>query len=85
MRPPLLDDLPHSTRLNPGGPSATAQAGYSLTSRNQAMKAMPDIDDEEDEILEDEDFDEDTESDEDDEDLDEEDDEEEETWQVCPS
>jgi len=85
VRPPLLDDIPHSTRLGPGGPSATAQAGHSLTSRNQAMKAMSDIDDEEDEVLEDEDFDEDAESDKDVEDLDEENGEEEETWQVCPS
>jgi hypothetical protein len=85
VRPPLLDDLSHATG---GGSSSTRtsttrQASDPVISRAQAMNLMPDIDDEEDEVLEDEEFDEDSESDEDDEDLDEESDEEEETWQVA--
>jgi hypothetical protein len=49
------------------------------------MNARPDIDDEDDEILEDEEFDEDSRLDEEDEDSDEEDEDEEETWQVFAS
>jgi hypothetical protein len=46
------------------------------------MNTSPDLDDEDDEVIEDEEFDEDAEVDEDEEDGDLEDDEEEETWQV---
>ena len=47
------------------------------------MHTSPDLDDEDDEVLDDEEFDEDADHDEDDEDLDDDDDEEEETWQVA--
>ena len=49
------------------------------------MNTSPNLDDEDDEILEDEEFDEDAEGDEDDDDADADDDEEEETWQVVAS
>ena len=49
------------------------------------MNTSPNLDDEDDEVLEDEEFDEDGEGFEDDEDSDPEDDEEDETWQVVAS
>jgi hypothetical protein len=84
VRPPLLDNLPHAAWRHAAGSCPTAQARDFLTV-GPAMNAKPDIDDEEDEVLEDEDFEDDRESDEEDGDLDEEDDDEEETWQVSPS
>ena len=55
VRPPLLDDLPHTTRSRPGGTSATAQAADSITSRRHAMNAQPDVDDEDDDDVDEED------------------------------
>src|SRR5687767_10399494 len=72
------------TRRNPAPPPRHPQPRPSRRpnkpSRQALMNTSPDLDDEDDEVLEDEEFDEDAESNEDDEDLDPEEDEDEETW-----
>jgi hypothetical protein len=84
MRTSLLDDLPDSTWRRRGGSSgAGGQAdGRIILQAGSLMKTSPDVDDEDDEILEDEEFDEEAEFDEDDEDFDAEEGEDDETWQV---
>ena len=83
VRPTLLDDVHLAAGRRSGDPGSTGQDGRFLNWLGRhAMKARPEIDDEDDEVSDDEDFDDDSELDEDEDDLDNEDEEEEETWQV---
>src|SRR5690349_14429095 len=85
MRPPLLDDLPVTTRRRArraSGPRRRGQTGCRVIFRAGPMNTSPSDDDEDDEVFDDEEFDENSEVDEDDEDSDPDDEEEEETWQV---
>jgi hypothetical protein len=85
VRPSLLDHLSVATRRGSSSTCATPESDHSIIAQVHAMNSRPDIDDEDDEVIEDEDFDEDGESDNDEDDLDDEDSDEEETWQVCVS
>ena len=83
-----MDNISHSTRSGPRGTRRT-QTRRRMTFCRHAMHTSPDVDDEDDEVLDDEEFDEDADLDEDADDLDEDEDEDEdgedETWQVVSS
>ncbi len=85
LRPTLLDHLPLSARRGGGASSSRCETPGGIAARRHPMKTRPDLDDEDDEILEDEEFDENAELEEGDEDFDPEADEDEETWQVVAS
>ena len=80
-----MDDLPVAARRCPDRGRPRGETRRRVIPVRPVMNTSPNIDGEDDEVIDDEEFDEDAELDEDGEDDDLDDDEEEETWQVVAS